>query len=54
MQKNPDVVKLFAEKTEVASFLDKKGPVGKLKRVPKADDVQAPFSTRQIIEYYSR
>lgn len=54
MQKNPDIAKLFAEKTDVISFLDRKGPVGKLKRIPKADDLQAPFSTRQIIEYYSR
>ncbi len=54
MQKNPDVVKLFAEKVETATFLEKKGPVGKLKRIPKADDIQAPFNTRQIIEYYSR
>src|SRR4051812_42405976 len=54
MQKNPDIIKLFAEKTETLSFLEKKGPVGKLKRIPKADDIQAPFNTRQIIEYYSR
>ncbi len=54
MQKNPDIVKLFAEKTEVIAFLDKKGPVGKLKRMPKPEDIMPPFSTRQIIEYYSR
>lgn len=54
MQKNPDIAKLFEEKTEIASFLEKKGPVGKLKRLPKADDIMPPFSTRQIIEYYSR
>jgi small subunit ribosomal protein S4 len=54
MQKNPDIVKLFAEKTDLLSYLDRKGPVGKLKRIPKADDIQAPFNTRQIIEYYSR
>jgi small subunit ribosomal protein S4 len=54
MQKNPDILKLFAEKTDVLSYLEKKGPVGKLKRIPKADDIQAPFNTRQIIEYYSR
>jgi small subunit ribosomal protein S4 len=54
MQKNPDIAKLFAEKKELLSYLDRKGPVGKLKRIPKADDIQAPFNTRQIIEYYSR
>lgn len=54
MQKNPDIIKLFAEKSEILGYLEKKGPIGKLKRIPKADDFQAPFSTRQIIEYYSR
>lgn len=54
MQKNPDVVKLLSEKTEIIAFLEKKGPTGKLKRMPKPDDVTMPFSTRQIIEYYSR
>jgi len=54
MQKNPDIMKLFEEKTEIPSFLEKKGPAGKLKRLPKPDDIMPPFSTRQIIEYYSR
>ncbi len=54
IQKNPDVMKLFEEKTEVIGFLEKKGPVGKLKRMPIPSDVQPPFNTRQIIEYYSR
>jgi small subunit ribosomal protein S4 len=54
IQKNPDVAKLLEETKEVIAFLDKKGPVGKLKRMPIPSDVQAPFSTRQIIEYYSR
>lgn len=54
MQKNPDVKKLFEEKAEILSFLEKKGPAGKLKRMPTAADIMPPFSTRQIIEYYSR
>lgn len=54
MQKNPDVIKSLEEKTEVAAFLERKGPIGKLTRMPKIEDVQAPFVTRQIIEYYSR
>lgn len=54
MQKNPDVAKLLGEKTEIIAFLEKKGPAGKLKRLPKPEDVMPPFSTRQIIEYYSR
>jgi small subunit ribosomal protein S4 len=54
MQKNPDLMKLLEEKAELPSFLEKKGPVGKLKRMPVAGDITPPFSTRQIIEYYSR
>jgi small subunit ribosomal protein S4 len=54
MQKNPDISSLLQEKTEIVAFLDKKGPVGTLTRMPAPADVQAPFNTRQIIEYYSR
>jgi len=54
MQKNPDIKKMFEEKMEVLPYLEKKGPVGKLKRMPTPDDIMPPFSTRQIIEYYSR
>ena len=54
MQKNPDIIKNLEEKTEVVAYLDKKGVVGKLKRMPTASDIQVPFNTRQIIEYYSR
>lgn len=52
--KNPDVIKALEEKNEVIGFLEKKGPAGKLTRVPAGSDIQVPFSTRQIIEYYSR
>jgi small subunit ribosomal protein S4 len=54
VQKNPDVAKLLVEVKDVVTFLDKKGPVGKLKRLPVPSDIQVPFNTRQIIEYYSR
>lgn len=54
IQKNPDVIKVLEEKKEVMAFLEQKGPAGKLVRMPVAQDIQVPFSTRQIIEYYSR
>lgn len=54
MQKNPDVVKSLAETKNVLPFLEKKGAIGKLVRMPKPADIQVPFNTRQIIEYYSR
>lgn len=54
IQKNPDVIKVMEETKETLGFLEKKGPAGKLVRMPIAEDIQVPFSTRQIIEYYSR
>ena len=54
IQKNPDVIKALEEKKDMLGFLEKKGPAGKLVRMPVAQDIQVPFSTRQIIEYYSR
>ena len=54
MQKNPQVLTLFEEQLAVLPFLKKEGAAGKLVRMPKRDDVEVPFSTQQIIEYYSR
>lgn len=54
MQKSADVLTAIEEKKDVVAFLEKKGPVGKLTRMPKPEDIQAPFNTRMIIEYYSR
>jgi small subunit ribosomal protein S4 len=52
--KNPDVIKVLEENAETLGFLEKKGPAGKLIRIPTGQDITVPFSTRQIIEYYSR
>lgn len=54
MQKNPQVVKNLEEKKDTVAFLEKEGAAGKLVRLPTPADIQPPFSTRQIIEYYSR
>lgn len=54
MQKNPHVLKLFAEKKEVLPFLVRQGSSGKLLRPPTREDVEVPFDTQLIIEYYSR
>jgi small subunit ribosomal protein S4 len=54
MQTNADVLKSSQDKEDVIAFLEKKGPIGKLVRMPKPEDVKPPFNTRQIIEYYSR
>jgi small subunit ribosomal protein S4 len=54
MQQTVDVIKLFQDKTELVSFVSREGAVGKLKRMPKSEDIVVPFNTQQIIEYYSR
>lgn len=54
MQKNPSFIALFETKQEVLPFLARSGPVGKLIRMPKREDVEVPFDTQLIIEYYSR
>ena len=54
IQKNPDVVKLLSEKRELAGFIKREGTSGKLVRMPKKEDIDVPFNTQQIIEYYSR
>lgn len=54
IQKNPDIVKLLSEKPETPQFVKREGIAGKLIRMPKKDDIEVPFNTQQIIEYYSR
>jgi len=54
MQNNVQITKLLNEEKLIMPFLEKKGPVGKLVRMPKLEDIEMPFDTRLIIEYYSR
>jgi len=54
MQKNVQVLKLMEEEKVILPFLEKKGTVGKLTKMPKRDDIEVPFSTQLIVEYYSR
>lgn len=54
IQNNPNVMELFKEETPALPFLSKKGPIGKLIRMPKTEDLQVPFDLQLIIEYYSR
>ena len=54
MQKNVQVVKLVEENKVVLPFLERKGLAGKLVRMPNRADVEVPFDTRLIVEYYSR
>jgi len=54
-QKNAQVLSLLEDKDKaIIPFLKRQGLLGKLVRMPKRDDVQAPFDLQLIIEYYSR
>ncbi len=54
MQKNTFVEESLGEKKETLAFLERKGIVGKLVRMPKRDDLEVLFNVQLIIEYYSR
>mgnify|MGYP001616548357 CR=1 FL=1 len=51
---NVQILNLLKEKKVLLPFLETKGTVGKLVRMPKMSEVETPFDTRLIIEYYSR
>ena len=53
-QKNTLILQAMEEKNETLPFIVREGPSGKLVRMPKKDDLEAPFNTQLIIEYYSR
>lgn len=54
LQKNEIVVKAFEEKEAFPPFVERSVLSGKLVRMPKREDVDVPFDTQLIIEYYSR
>ncbi|MCL4353202.1 30S ribosomal protein S4 [Patescibacteria group bacterium] len=54
IETNPILEKQLEEKTPPPSFLEIKASLGKLLRMPKRSDIQVPFDTQLIIEYYSR
>ena len=53
-QNNPAVLQAMEEKKEFLPFVVREGASGKLLRMPKKDDLEVPFNTQMIIEYYSR
>lgn len=52
--KNPLVLQAMEEKSDFLPFITRKGNAGKLLRMPKKEDLEVPFNTQLIIEYYSR
>lgn len=52
---SPLVKKMLEEKQPaIVSWLSRKGPVGKVMRLPKRDDIPEDINEQLIIEYYSR
>lgn len=54
LQKNPVFLEMIKDKTQIQPFLIRENSTGKLVRVPTREDIQVPFDTQLIIEYYSR
>jgi small subunit ribosomal protein S4 len=51
----PLLKKLLEEKDiQVPAWLVRKGPVGKIERMPQRDDVAEDIDEQLIIEFYSR
>ncbi len=53
-QTNPLILQAMTERKEFVPYVERKGSVGKLLRMPKKEDLEVPFNTQLIIEYYSR
>ncbi|KKQ34814.1 MAG: 30S ribosomal protein S4 [Microgenomates group bacterium GW2011_GWA2_37_6] len=53
-QKNPGVLQAIEENKDFLPYVKREGAVGKLLRMPKKEDLEVPFNTQLIIEYYSR
>lgn len=54
MKQEPVIAEMLKEEQNLLSFLSRDKAMGKLLRLPKRDDLQVPFDTQLIIEYYSR
>jgi small subunit ribosomal protein S4 len=51
----PEVKKSLEQKDLVIpAWLEKKGPTGKVKILPKREDISEPISEQDVVEFYSR
>ena len=51
----PAVKKLLEEKSpQIPVWIERKGPVGKIVRLPQRTDVQEDINEKLIVEFYSR
>lgn len=53
-QKNSAILQVMEETKDFLPYVERKGALGKLLRMPKKEDLEVPFDTQLIIEYYSR
>ncbi len=54
MQNEPIIMEFLKENGPILGYLTREKNAGKLIRMPKRGDVEVPFNTQLIIEYYSR
>ncbi len=54
LEANAVIIESLQEEQNILPFLSREKVTGKLLRMPKREDVQVPFDTQLIIEYYSR
>lgn len=55
MLDNPHIKKMLEMKDyQLSPWLNRKGPIGKVVRLPKRDDIQEDINEQLIIEFYSR
>ncbi len=54
IQAYTEIANLLKEELPLVPFVEKKATVGKLIRMPQIGDLEVPFDTQLIIEYYSR
>lgn len=52
--KVPSVTKAQKEEAKLPSWLEKKGPVGRVKAMPTRLDIVEPINEQDIVEFYSR
>jgi len=53
--KIPAVAKMLADKNpHLPSWLERKGPVGKVKKIPQREEIETDIDESLIVEYYSR
>lgn len=53
-QNIPEVKKALSQEAKLPGWLERKGAVGKISRLPEREDVTEGISEHEIIEFYSR